>query len=414
MDERRDQQEREAFQRAIDDALSHLEGDPELAERILARTRPVPRRRMPLRRAVLTAALVLALLLSGAAVAERLGWFSLFAQGPWNAERYAQLDEESVTVGQTASVDLAKLAIPQATDDTLTAQLQSATLSLTLDAAYCDGHKLYYAYTLRSSQPLTETMGEGAYPMAIDWTEKWPGQTCERVYGNHDSDMHRFFATHPEGWYLLPCLAIGDGADLPDGRWTMILDSGENQVDAHTVQGFQEVELPEDVPTGSEITFTLRLYLGATLYAQTAQGFSYAYLSSGAPAEDMTLAFTVPVTGTLRRFTGRIAAEAYTAEASLLLSDVDISGEVAVRCPEAWLMQETSPEGEQAILYYQLVADGTVYKNLNAYMGTGGGVLTLGLRFDVPEDAREMALRPVYSDGRMPEGEDILLEEVIH
>lgn len=128
----------------------------------------------------------------------------------------------------------------------------------------------------------------------------------------------------------------------------------------------------------------------------------------------MTLAFTVPVTGTLRRFTGRIAAEAYTAEASLLLSDVDISGEVAVRCPEAWLMQETSPEGEQAILYYQLVADGTVYKNLNAYMGTGGGVLTLGLRFDVPEDAREMALRPVYSDGRMPEGEDILLEEVIH
>lgn len=412
MDERRDQQEREAFQRAIDDALSHLEGDPELAERILQRTRPVPRRRMPLRRTVLIAALVLALLLSGAAVAERLGWFSLFAQGPWNAGRYAQLDEASVTVGQTASVDLAKLAIPQAAGDTMTAQLQSATLSLTLDAAYCDGHKLYYAYTLRSSQPLTETMGEGACPESADWTEKWPGKTCQDVYGRRDDAMRSFFAQHAEGWYLVPRLAIGDGADLPDGRWTMILDSAEQRLDSCTIQGFQEVELPEDIPSGGELTFTLRLYYGATLYAQTAQGFARADLSPGAAAEDMTLAFTVPVTGTLRRFTGEVAEENYTAKATLLMSDVDISGQVTLTCPERWLQIDSLPRDERVLYSYQLVADGVVYENLEGSFGTGGGQLMLGLRFDVPEDAKELSLRPVYSDGSMPEEEDIVLAEI--
>ena len=45
--------------------------------------------------------------------------------------------------------------------DKLLSEQYSHTFELTLDQAYCDGHKLYYSYTLKRSAPMAATYGEG-------------------------------------------------------------------------------------------------------------------------------------------------------------------------------------------------------------------------------------------------------------
>lgn len=133
--------------------------------------------------AVLALALVLAL--CGGAAASQLGIFGQFGMtGEGNSERLGHLDAAANAVGEMV--------------------VSPEGFTLTLEQAYCDGSRLYFAYSLT---------GEG--------------------------------------------MVLGDGAELADGTTLTIWDRGD-ETDAHGVtRGYQEVELPGEAASGDALTVVL-------------------------------------------------------------------------------------------------------------------------------------------------------------
>ena len=131
---------------------------------------------------VLAAALVLALCCG--VVAAELGIFGHFGlMSEWNSARLARLDEVAYAVGETVE--------------------SPEGFSLTLEQAYCDGERLYFAYSLT---------GKGT--------------------------------------------VLGDGASLADGTNLTIWDRGE-ETDDGVIRGFQEVELPDAAKPGEALSVVL-------------------------------------------------------------------------------------------------------------------------------------------------------------
>ena len=90
--------------------------------------------------ATLVFAIILVIVLCGGVVASELGVFAQFgAQSENSGERLDHLDEAASVVGETVTSD--------------------AGFTLTLEQAYCDGSRLYFAYTLAGDG---FTLGDGA------------------------------------------------------------------------------------------------------------------------------------------------------------------------------------------------------------------------------------------------------------
>lgn len=176
---------------ALDDCFAQMDKRPSQKSQIMNRAfmEDRGRRRAP---AALVLAVVLLMALSGGAVAAKLGIFSQFIGGEskeWNGQRLERLDEAAQTVGETVH--------------------SPEGFSLTLEQAYCDGDRLYFAYTL---------------------------------------------ASETEGYML------GDGASLEDGTSMTIWDRNDTSLDSCTTSGFQEVELPHSAQTSDALTIVLTVF----------------------------------------------------------------------------------------------------------------------------------------------------------
>lgn len=186
-----DANERREIRRALDAYFAEADARPSQKAAILARAADItraanrPRARRKAAWAVALAALLTLVL--GGAIAAGMGLFGLFsAQSESGAQRLEHLDEASRAMGVTAE--------------------SAQGFTLTLEQAYCDAGKLYFAYTL----------------------------TGER-----------------EGF------ALGDGAALPDGTTLTIWDSGAQREDGYTTRGYQEVELPPGAQAGDSLNIVL-------------------------------------------------------------------------------------------------------------------------------------------------------------
>ena len=94
---------------------------------------------------------------------------------------------------------------------------------------------------------------------------------------------------------------------------------------------------------------------------------------------------SVPVTGQTRTLRGEGTADGYAAQATLVVSDVDLSGEVSIDAPKDYV-----PEG------YTLLADGVEYPNINEWMEYDGQKHVIHLRFDLPDAmGGDLVLMPV-------------------
>ena len=153
----------------------------------------------------------------------------------------------AVSDTQAAQAPSAPDAAPMRTvRNTILENLYARRFNLTLNQTYFDGNKLYYTYTLTTNAPLAWYRGEGL-PTGFDsWDMQEEGKYVEH-YANADEDVQReivtFFASHPVGYIGRESMGVGDGADL-NGKPLTILDSSETVIDDHTIQGFQEVEMP--------------------------------------------------------------------------------------------------------------------------------------------------------------------------
>ena len=63
---------------------------------------------------------------------------------------------------------------------------------------------------------------------------------------------------------------VGDGADM-DSKPLTILDSGMERIDSHTIQGFQEVKLPDDFEPTDVLSIDLIVSYNMHVWAQDGQ-----------------------------------------------------------------------------------------------------------------------------------------------
>ena len=142
------------------------------------------------------------------------------------------------------------------------------------------------------------------------------------------------------------------------------------------------MELPEGYQAGDTVEFVLTVITCDTVYAQNESGFYEATLMNRAAM--LRVPVSVPVTGQTRTLRGEGTADGYAAQATLVVSDVDLSGEVSIDAPKDYV-----PEG------YTLLADGTEYPNINEWMEYDGQKHVIHLRFDLPDAMGDLALMPV-------------------
>ena len=128
--------------------------------------------------------------------------------------------------------------------------------------------------------------------------------------------------------------------------------------------------------------------------------------------------FTVKVDKKAEIRAGSVTTDAYSAQATLFVSDVDVSGYVYIDCP-AWVEDTKNWDSaeleaqEDKIHEYVLIADGEEVQPIDRGYGADQktGKFFVEVRYDLPESTETLSLRPVYESGNMGgENEEIYLD----
>ena len=376
--------------------------------------------------AALVFAIVLTLVVGGAALAANLGVFGQSVNDQQNEQsvgRLEKLENASATYNDTQAAQAPEQTAteaPKTVYDELMASLYNRRFNLTLNQAYFDGYKLYYSYTLKRNAPMAATYGEGEPTGDFNYTWVEEGKTpndCMTLEGEEKA----WFEDHKVAYELFNGFGLGDGASTPDGHDLMILDSADEQVDACTKRGFQEVEIPEDVTVGDTLDFVLSINEYGGVYYQTEKDFKTASVHIPEGRGFIRVPFTVKVDKKAEIRAGSVTTDAYSAQATLFVSDVDVSGQVyfdnaefvqAYKEYDQKMMNGEEAQMPRVITGYELVADDQVVEPIDGGWGVDNktGQYHVELRYDLPESAEFLSLRPIYSDGEAgTEDEEIWL-----
>lgn len=390
----------------------------QMYSRIVKGEQPVMKKKIS---AALVFAIVMIIAMGGMALAAGLGLFGHFSAEPNNnnGNRLDRLENAASTYEMSKEV-VAPTPQAEIGNDTLYDKLLKEeyghTFTLTLDQAYCDGHKLYYSYTLTCNEPEYTTLGEGEPTGGFDWHLREDGKKAKDCMGLED-DEKDWFDQHEIAYMVKRGFGIGDGARMLDGTDLIIYDSADERIDGRTIRGFQEVEIPEEVELGDTIEFTLNVIDSMSVYYQSERGFESAYVRTPENRGFTEVPFTVKVDTAAELHAGSITTDVYSAQATLFISDVDVYGQVYFDSPE-WVqafeeydrkcMNGEDAEWPQVIQGYQLIAGDQLMEPIDGGFGVDSETrkYKVLLRYDLPEDREMLTLRPIYGYGVETGNED--------
>ena len=400
------------LEHVLEKGLSDFEFSPERRQAVLQAIRKkektVVKRKTS---AVLVLAVVLSLLVGGAALAVSLG---VFGQSAINAEneqsigRLQKLETAAETYNNTQTAKFQTPApnaakTPQPPYDALMARLYASSFNLTLNQAYYDGYKLYYTYTLTRDGQDDFISSEEMPTGFTQWDSVEEGGYAASGMLSADNMMDQqvsaYFAEHPIGYIAYESMSVGDGADL-NGKPLTILDSGMERIDSHTIQGFQEVKLPDGFEPTDVLSIDLIVSYNMHVWAQDGQNIYHTILRTPENRGFFRLPFSVKLNGQTETYTGSIQTRAYNAQATIRMSDVDLSGEVVFDAPEWAMAFEADSEGKHLmnipyIHNYTLIADGVELPNLDGGFGVNrDGQFFIQIRYDLPESLNSLTLVP--------------------
>lgn len=410
-----DERIRESLRACLSDSRFPAQCQREVLERIHGE-QPLMKRKIPYA-VVLAAALLLAM--SALAVAAGLGVFGSLKDnlnGEINGARLERLDQAADSVGAGASISVyAADPAPNATDyDRILAAQGKRTFGLTIHQAYCDGRKLYYSYTLTTNKKEL-TLGKGKPTGISSWEWAEPGKTFKDVWSFDDQETQKKISDWLDGgssrYAAMDSVGVGDGVSIDDGSEkgvpTMILDSAEEWLDETTLQGFQEVELPEDYEIGDSIALQMSILYSTTVFYQDETGVYRIGVRQADNRGILRVPFTVTANGNAQEMTGTFHAQDYCAHATLTFTDVTAYGEVvfeSAQWAEAYQAETdywmNGGEGEPPVLpdmitSYQLIAGSEVLANIGGGFGLNeDGKYHVYLEFDLPKDMSSLSLRP--------------------
>ena len=393
---------------ALKACLPQSEFPPERRQAVLRAIRkeePIVKRKIS---TALVFAIVMTLIVGGAALAANLGVFGQSVNNDDNEQsvgRLEKLEDVSATYNDTQAVTAPSQSAteaPKTIRDELMASLYNRRFNLTLNQAYYDGYKLYYSYTLTSDCKTGFITGDGMPTGFEKWDDTQEGKFVGH-YSLYDDNMNQevvtYFSAHPKGYIAFESMGVGDGAAM-NGKPLTILDSGEERVNAYTIQGFQEVEMPDGFEPTDEIDIELTVMYGMSVWAQDEKNVYHEYMMTPENRGFFRLPFKVKLNGQTETYTGSVTTSAYSAQATVRVSDVDISGEVVFDAPE-WaeaLKPGADCKREMELAYinsYTLVADGVELQNRDGAFGVNkDGKFFVWIRYDLPESMNSLVLVP--------------------
>ena len=367
----------EAVRAAIDDCLSGVDALPSVRADVLNRTRG----EMKVKKfsVSIVFAMLLTLLMAGAAVAAGLGLFGQMSESGAVDARLPGLERVA------ADVDLTIV-----TEEGVT---------VTIGQAYYDGERVFISYTVEGPFDQLE-MGEGK-PEVEAWDWELPGEVYGQSFGS-ESASHRLMVAHLNGsaprWATNHYVNIHDGLQI--GEEYLDIIGGETYLtDDGRMVGWKECTVPGEL-AADEVTFLLGTFTTHTTWYQDETG---CYLSHGEITGRAWHPFTVQCdrSGGVP-LTGEASGEGWTAVANLSVSAIDVKGEIVVSCPQSWVEIERTWENPQGIDYIwewrfyiggeQMTDGGTEWVSSGV-----DGQLTVGVAGKLDALAEDMKLVPVYS-----------------
>ena len=393
---------------ALKACLPQSEFPPERRQAVLRAIRkeePIVKRKIS---TALVFAIVMTLIVGGAALAANLGVFGQSVNNDDNEQsvgRLEKLENASATYNDTQAAQAPEQTTteaPKTVYDELMASLYNRRFNLTLNQAYFDGYKLYYSYTLTSDCKTGFITGDGMPTGFEKWDDTQEGKFVGH-YSLYDDNMNQevvtYFSAHPKGYIAFDSMGVGDGAAM-NGKPLMILDSGSEMVNEYTIQGYQEVEMPDGFEPTDEIEIEMSILYGMSVYCQDENHVYYSHLMTPENRGIFRLPFKVKMNGQTETYTGSVTTSTYSAQATVRVSDVDISGEVVFDAPEWAEVFEagTDCKREMELAYinsYTLVADGVELQNRDGAFGVNkDGKFFVWIRYDLPESMNSLVLVP--------------------
>ena len=193
------------------------------------------------------------------------------------------------------------------------ASLYNRRFNLTLNQAYFDGYKLYYSYTLTSDCKTGFITGDGMPTGFEKWDDTQEGKFVGH-YSLYDDNMNQevvtYFSAHPKGYIAFESMGVGDGAAM-NGKPLMILDSGSEMVNEYTIQGYQEVEMPDGFEPTDEIEIEMSILYGMSVYCQDENNVYFSHLMTPENRGIFRLPFKVNLNGQTEAYAGSVTTGAY-------------------------------------------------------------------------------------------------------
>ena len=369
----------QAVRAAIDDCLSGVESMPSVRAQVLNQVRGEVKVKKKLSVGIVFA-MLLTVLMAGAALAAGLGLFGQISERENSDARLPALERVAESVGASFT-----------TDDGVT---------ITIDQAYYDGNRVFISYTktgpfdlLSMGEGIPENLGE------CDWA--LPGEKFGDSLGIDGPD-HQLMVAHLDGsaprWAKRVYVNTHDG--LRSGDTDLEIIGGETYLmEDGTLVGWKECVVPEEI-AAEELVVSIGTFTTATTYYQDETGL---YLYYGDCPAAVWHPFTVKkdTTGG-QQLVGESAGEGWTAQATLTTSAIDIKGELVLSCPQDWVEIERTWENPKGLNYigeWHVYMDGVRDKDGGVEWVSSGvdGQLTFGLCCKVDAAVTTIQLVPVYS-----------------
>ncbi len=340
MSEQRDK----AFVRAsIDQGLSSLEGNPFLAQRVLAQANGkdeiVVKKKISVSFVLV---MMLLFLMASAALAAGFGLFGQLSSGDHADERLPELEQVAEVLESTMT-----------TNDNIVIEI---------DQAYYEGDRVFVSYRLTGNTE-SAVLHEGVPDrddIVWDFEEE---MICSETWTSDRPEVQRaneWLDGKSPRWAEVHVVGIDDGIYLDDDTYLDIINGEDQYQPDGTIVGWKECVIPKD-SQADQLTFKIPLRRGYTIEQQNGPTYRRSYTGS----TDGAITFTLARNEHYTALKGSNTAADYQAVAAMEQGLVDLKGTITVTCPAVWGTQITTMEdhGADMILSWNLYQNGVLISN---------------------------------------------------
>ena len=340
MSEQRDK----AFVRAsIDQGLSSLEGNPFLAQRVLAQANGkdeiVVKKKISVSFVLV---MMLLFLMASAALAAGFGLFGQLSSGDHADERLPELEQVAEVLESTMT-----------TNDGVVIEICQA---------YYEGDRVFVSYRLTGNTE-SAVLHEGVPDrddIVWDFEEE---MICSETWTSDRPEVQRaneWLDGKSPRWAEVHVVGIDDGIYLDDDTYLDIINGEDQYQPDGTIVGWKECVIPKD-SQADQLTFKIPLRRGYSIEQQNGPTYRRSYTGS----TDGAITFTLARNEHYTALKGSNSAADYQAAAALEQGQVDLKGAVTVTCPALWGTQITAMEdhGADMILSWNLYQNGVLVSN---------------------------------------------------